>query len=157
MNPPKTVNKGVRALAAEAGVDPALVSRKLKQGKTREQIIAEAQARRERIALTLSVDAVDKHVDAPESDEDFASAQRRKEIALADLREIEKAEKLGKLVESEATLAAWLDAIATSKTRLLMVPDDLGERIAPETNPIRCREMIAAGIRAALEDLAATA
>ena len=157
MKPQKSVNKGVRALAAEAGVSPALVTRKLNQGKTREQIIQEANARRAQIAATAPVNTERQHVNEPVPIEDFAAAQRRKESALADLREMELAEKAGRLIDAAEASAAELERITTAKTRLLMIPDDLGERVATESNPIRCREMILTAVRAALEDLAAHA
>ena len=75
----------------------------------------------------------------------------------ARLAKMEFEEKAGTLVQSDETLATWLNIIATVKTRLMMIPDNLRDRIAPETNPIRCGEMIAAEIRAAMEELAATA
>ena len=144
-------------MAAEAGVSPALVTRKLNQGKTREQIIAEANGRRAQIAATAPVNAERQQVNEPAKVEDFAAAQRRKETALADLRELELAEKAGKLVDAGAALSAELERITVAKTRLLMVPADLCERVAAEANPIRCREMLDTAIRSALTDLAAKA
>jgi len=153
MKPEKTVNKGVRAIAKEAGCDPALVTRKLRQGKTRETIIAEAVAYRERKGFPSTL-PVDKPALVPKPrDENFVDAQRRKESALADLRELELAEKRRDLLSASEVSTAIHEFIATSKSKLLLLGDELGDRLAAESDPIRCRELVNAEVRNALTAL----
>lgn len=133
--------KTVRQMAKEAGVSPNLVSRKRAQGKSDEQILAEAEARRLR------------SVQSPPRDETFAEAQRRKESALADLRELELAEKRRELLNASEISTAVHELIATAKSRLLLIGDELGDRLAAESNPVRCRELVTDEVRRALSEL----
>jgi len=149
MKPQKTVNKGVVALAKEAGVTPALVSRKLKQGRTRDQILLEAAERRQRMGVVLTP-AVNK---PKPRDENFVDAQRRKESALADLRELELSEKRKELLSAAEVSTAIHGLISSAKSKLLLLGDELGDRLAAESDPIRCRELVNAEVRNALTAL----
>lgn len=159
MKPQKVVNKGVRELAREAGVSPALVSRKLRAGKSPRQIMLEAEARRQQQAAPStpasppSTPAIVTTKSRSMIDGTFAEAQLRKESALADLRELELAEKRRDLLSASEVSTAIHELIATSKSKLLLIGDELGDRISAESDPIKCREMIAAEIRAALQEL----
>jgi hypothetical protein len=139
-------------LAEQAGVSPALVSRKLKQGRTREQILTEAAERRERMGIVLTP-GVNKPARRKLPDEQFVDAQRRKESALADLRELELAEKRGELLNASEVSTAIHELISTAKSKLLLLGDELGDRLAAESDPIRCREMVNAEVRSALTAL----
>lgn len=173
-----TRNTGVRAIAAEAGCSPTLVTMKLNQGKTREQIIAEAAEYRKRqeqkvyktapkpeprqrpvsVVEPRAVAAMEAAFNAADElfiqSEDFNSAQRRKEIALANLRELELAEKQGVLVNANEVAEGWAALVSEAKSKLMLIPDELCDRLAVESHPVRCREIMREEIRAALEVLA---
>ena len=81
MKPTKfNVNKGITKLALELGINVATVSRKFKQGKTEQQVRDEAAA------WTAKQAKQQKRTE--EGQETYFEAQRRKEVALADLREL---------------------------------------------------------------------
>jgi hypothetical protein len=86
-------------------------------------------------------------------DEQFVDAQRRKESALADLRELELAEKRGELLNASEVSTAIHELISAAKSKLLLLGDELGDRLAAESDPIRCREMVNAEVRSALTAL----
>ena len=71
----------------------------------------------------------------------------------AQLAGLELAEKRRDLLRASEVSTAIHDLIATSKSKLLLIGDELGDRISAESDPIKCREMIAAEIRAALQEL----
>lgn len=127
-------------LAAKAGQSQQLVSRKRRQGKDDATIIAEAGkgpavARKQRT-------------------ESYADAQARKETALANLRELEEAEKRSELLDRKETEAAWSSMISEAKASMLNIGDELGDVLAAEMNPIRCRELVNDKVREALTALA---
>ena len=107
-----------RQIAKESGYSPSVVHRKLTQGRTAAEIIRSGIERQKRQTEATSAskgargstqrkqgskEPTDEVSDPnhPKSDEDYWNAQRRKEIALADLREMEVKQKRGELVESE--------------------------------------------------------
>jgi hypothetical protein len=57
-------------------------------------------------------------------------ARRRKEIALADLREMEARKRRGELIEVEAARKQWAEGLAMIRDRILALPDRLGARLA---------------------------
>lgn len=62
--------------------------------------------------------------------ESMEQARRRKEIALADLREMEARKRRGELIEADATRKQWAAGLAAIRDRLLALPDRLGARLA---------------------------
>src|ERR1035441_6382124 len=83
-------NEGITKLASEVGLSVATVSKKRRQGKTEDQIRKEAadwHAKEEKQEATTQ-----------QGKESFTEAQRRKEVALAGLRETELAVIRGELV-----------------------------------------------------------
>src|ERR1039458_8474243 len=82
-------NHGVISLAKEAGVSITTASRKLKQGKTKAQIIDESAAWKAK---------QDRKSQRTGAAEPFFAAQTRKERTLADLRELELATKRAELI-----------------------------------------------------------
>lgn len=138
---PKGVNKGVRKLAKKAGVSPGLVTRKKTQGKSDAQIIEEAAARK------------GKRAKQPRKSESYAEAQARKEKALADLRELELREKQQELISAADAAKAWSGMITSAKDTLMAIGDEICDLLAPETNPIRCRELVNDKVREALTKL----
>lgn len=62
-------------------------------------------------------------------------ARRRKEVALARLREMEVAQKAGLLLPASDVRATWAEQLGALKDRVLILPDRLAARLAnrPET------------------------
>lgn len=110
--PANAVNKGVRATAKKAGVSPSLVTRKLNRGATHQEIIDAAKPDRRKTR-----------------GETFVEAQARKEKALADLRELELAEKRGELVDLKEQALFLAEAMKTMQNGLLSAVEPLAERI----------------------------
>lgn len=82
--------------------------------------------------------------------ESLADARRRKESALADLREVELAAKRGELVERARVIGGWSDMICAAKTSLLTIPSRLREAGLP----LDAAELAERIIRESLEHLA---
>ncbi len=61
----------------------------------------------------------------PAPGESFEAARRRKEIALADLRQIEVRVKRGELLEAEAVSREWCDMMRRIQARVLAVSSRL--------------------------------
>ena len=57
------------------------------------------------------------------------------------------------LLKSDEIRSAVCGMIAASKSRLITMPDELCDRLAAESDAIRCREMVAAKVHEALEQL----
>ncbi len=128
------MNKGVIELAKRAGVSKSLVSRKLAAGKTPDQIIAEALESRSRRAardeaFAAGVASSDQ-AGEPVAIEKFAEAQRRKETALANLRELELAERRGELVEAVQVETEWVTVCAQIRDAVLSVPEKVAAELA---------------------------
>jgi len=57
-------------------------------------------------------------------------ARRRKECALAELREMERDQKRGALLPAAAVRKVWAERLGALKDRVLMLPDRLAARLA---------------------------
>ncbi len=57
-------------------------------------------------------------------------ARRRKEVALAEIREMERDQKRGALLPTAEVRKVWADKLGALKDRVLMLPDRLGARLA---------------------------
>ena len=77
------------------------------------------------------------------------SARRRKEIALADLREMEARRRRGELMETVAVRRQWADSLAAIRDRMLMLPDRVGAMLA-RRDEADVRAMLRAELEAAL-------
>lgn len=62
-------------------------------------------------------------------------ARRRKELALAEIREMERDQKRGSLLPAAEVRKVWAERLGALKDRVLMLPDRLSARLAnrPET------------------------
>lgn len=149
---PKGVNKPKKAvktcgrqaeIARKTGKSRALITRKAKQGKLVEKdgeldVEASVQAIMEDVSTTC---------------ETYAEAQRRKEVALADLRELELAQKSGQLIEVSGAALFLANASKAVTNQLLALPDKLAPLIAAVTDIRECRDMLLKEIKQALENL----
>lgn len=99
--------------------------------------------------------AVNKPVNSeePVRTEDFATAQRRKETALANLRELEHAQKLGAVVDVCEMERAWATAGQTLRDGLLSLPERVSEYLAAVTDSRQIRDKLRAEIRTILGNL----
>lgn len=60
----------------------------------------------------------------------ITEANRRKALALAELREMERDERRGALLPAQEVRRVWADRLAALKDRVLMLPDRLAARLA---------------------------
>lgn len=132
-------------IARKTGKSRALITRKLKQGKLVEK--------NGEIDVAASVEAIMEDVQT--SGESYAEAQRRKEVALADLRELELAQKSGQLVEVTTAALYLANATKAVQNQLLSIPDKTAPLLAAVTDVRECRDLVLKEIREALELLPA--
>jgi hypothetical protein len=62
-------------------------------------------------------------------------ARRRKELALAEIREMERDQKRGALLPAAEVRKVWAERLAALKDRVLMLPDRLAARLANRPEP----------------------
>ena len=77
-------------------------------------------------------------------------ARRRKEEALARLRELEVAEKEGRVIPREAAASAMVKAMATVRAAVLRIPSTATRRIMAATDETEAREILTHECEAAL-------
>jgi len=58
------------------------------------------------------------------------------------------------LIDAEEAMAAWGNMITTARNKALMLPSELSRKLAMETDPVACEEILKAGIDAMLSELA---
>jgi hypothetical protein len=76
----------------------------------------------------------------------------RKELALAETRELELAEKRGKLLKRDAVLAVWAEHLSRVRDRLLAIPDRICDEVANQPAAV-VRQAITRELDDALRDL----
>jgi hypothetical protein len=81
-------------------------------------------------------------------------ARRRKETALAELRELELRQRRGELIEAADAVREWSSACAMVRTRLLALPDRVAASLAGKAEA-EIREALTSEITAALTALSA--
>jgi hypothetical protein len=138
-------NRGVSDLARRARCSTTTVSKKLLAGKSAEQIIAEAEAWRMQETTRASTDSGNV--------ETFNQAQRRKEVAIADLRELELKQKRGELVQISDVNAFVSGMVVRARDILLRVAPELRDRLAVCSDPIECERMVNDEVHRALREL----
>ncbi len=62
-------------------------------------------------------------------------ARRRKECALAEIREMERDQRRGALLPAAEVRKVWAERLAALKDRVLMLPDRLAARLANRPEP----------------------
>lgn len=85
--------------------------------------------------------------------ENFFNAQRRKEIALANLRELEEKLKCGSLIEVDAVRVEWGKHISAVKNSLLLLPSKLAPKLATSTEVLKCQHLLDKALRDVLTEL----
>ena len=156
-----------RQIAKESGYSPSVVHRKLTQGRTAAEIIRSGIERQKRQTEATSASKGARgstqrkqgskeptgevpDPNHPKSDEDYWNAQRRKEIALADLREMEVKQKRGELIESDEVSLRWATICTTIRDGMLSLPSKLSDRLAAMTNEREIHSLLRIEIRAEL-------
>jgi hypothetical protein len=139
----KAKQKGVNELARELSISATTTSRKRSQGKTDDQIRQEAI---EYKAKELEKNTVDRI--------SFTEAQRRKETALAELRELELAKARGEVAPTKEINQYVATMILRAREILLRMPAELSDRVAQTSDPIECKRLLEAEIHRALRQLA---
>lgn len=160
-------------VAQRAGISESLVTRKRQQGMSDVEIIRHGEERKRRMALrekhapkpepvpnpepaaVVQIEPQAEGQEPTESVESYSEAQARELRAKADLRELELAEKRAELINGAEHHQSVCEMITTAKSRMLLIPDEIGDRLAVETNPVKCREMLREKIWHAMSELSA--
>lgn len=85
---------------------------------------------------------------------DFESARAKRETHAANIAEMEERKRAGELCETSAVLMTMTMIGSNFRTALDRVADKLADRVAAETEPHACHQIIGAEINQALEQLA---
>jgi hypothetical protein len=131
MKKPKRRAAGPTEIARLAGVSKQLASKKLRQGKTPAQIIAEAEAARSAAGKVASI------ADVPP----FAESQRLKEYHLATLRGLEVRKRRGELLEVEPWRSLVGGAMDILRVRFQALPDEVINEIGRENTEMLRRRI----------------
>jgi hypothetical protein len=138
------------AIARAAGCSRQLAARLLARGMTKAEIIERMERRREAEAARS---AVNGHAAGFGTVAPFAESQARKERALAQLREIEVAVRIGELVPA-GQIGPFLDrCLSVSRDELLRIPGELADRLAQEVSPAVIRDLLADRLKSALRHI----
>jgi phage terminase Nu1 subunit (DNA packaging protein) len=86
--------------------------------------------------------------------ETLADAQRRKEVALADMRELDAQKAKGEVLDTEEVRNAVSGMIMACRAKLLALAGEICDKIAATSDPITVRELLDERIRQALAELA---
>ena len=79
----------------------------------------------------------------------LVKAQADAKRAALEVRRLEK-----RLLDRDEVADAWSGMIAAAKAKLLVIGDELADRLAAESNPVACREMVDKKVYEALAALA---
>ena len=92
----------------------------------------------------------------PEFSEDYKAARTRREIAEANLAEMQESEERGLTIRVDAVKIAFATAFSTAREALLQIPSRLAPLLAAESDPAGVQNMLHAEIHQALAHLAGT-
>lgn len=90
----------------------------------------------------------------PQTVYDLHLARAKRETHEANIAEMKERQKAGELVELQAVEKASADIFAQARNALERIPDKLAERLAAESDPFACRELLTTEIEQTLTDLA---
>lgn len=166
-------------LAAALGISPARVSQLKKAGKIQPDARGKYDLRKVRATLKQSVvqrqpqskatESLDEQPEdvpvVPEAADGTDAAitsppgtltheQTRLTREKAKTAELERRKLEGSLLPRDEVKQAWDEMRSAARNTFLAIPDELGDTLASEYNPIRCREMIRERIYQALNELA---
>jgi hypothetical protein len=146
------MNVGVAALARECGVSEATVSKKMKAGKTADQIRREA-AQRKGIAPNrhgpgrpAKPSEYDLVIEARSRYDALEEAKLRRAKALAERQEIENMLRRGELMPVAYARKWGIQFLMEGRDELLKGPSELADDLAAEADPVRVKAILLAFI-----------
>ena len=140
----------IRAYAKRRGVSHTAVQKAIQAGRISAAMVdGKIDAEKADRLWVENTDTARSKVN-PES---YATARAVRETYRARLAKLEYEEKTGELVSLEAVEKDAFATGAAIKTALMAVPARVAELVAAEDDPNKCRRLIAAEIRQALEAL----
>jgi hypothetical protein len=150
----RVVNVGGAALARETGFSPAAISKKLKQGRTPDQIRKEAARRQGRVygpgtppKTKAEYELVAETRDRYDALED---AKLRRAKALAERQEIENMLRRGELMPV-AYVRQWASRfLVDGRDELLSGPSQLADALAAESDAVKVEAILRAWIERAI-------
>ena len=89
----------------------------------------------------------------PKDGDSFAAIRSRKELAIAQQRELELDREAGRLVEKDAVTRAIEDQVRAVTQGLMQIPSRVSEQLAAESDPNRCRKIVEHAIKGELTNL----
>ncbi len=144
---PRKAELSAQQIANCAGCSLTLVNRKLAQGKTPRQIIAEAEQQAQQAALkhptVIVTDLVNGHANGHAAGAlSFSQAQCSKENALAELRQLELMERRRELIPV-SYVKTWASRfLVEGRDILLNGLGELQDRLASESDPVKIGEIL---------------
>jgi hypothetical protein len=90
----------------------------------------------------------------PSGEVPFAEARRRKELALAEIRELELAERRGGVVRIETVREEWSHVIGTAKARLMALPSRLAPDLLHENELLGIESRLRSALQDVLDEIA---
>lgn len=99
----------------------------------------------------------DRPVEDPgpeQSDGSFFEAQRQREWERVKKDRLQRLALEGKLLDAERVRDAVSGMIITVRTKLLVIGDEMADKLASTSDPVRCRELVDGRISHALDELA---
>ena len=146
---PRKTKPTAQEVANIAGVSLTLVNRKLAQGKSPRTIIAEAEQQAQQAAqkypAVVPTDVVNGHANghAANGALSYSGAQCAKENALAELRQLELAERRREVGSLVAYVRQWGSRFLTEGRDLLVNgPGELQDRLASESDPQKVEQIL---------------
>lgn len=84
----------------------------------------------------------------------LAAAQLRRELIRIELEALELGRQKGNLLSTGEVRLAWSAMIIAAKNKLVIIADELCDKLAATSDPILCRQLVDLKIQQALSDLA---
>jgi hypothetical protein len=140
--PKSRAKSGPAEVARAAGCSKQLASRLLKRGMTEAEIIERISENKAREAGLLQLPSTPVRVNGHAAEiPTFSESQRRKEAALATIREHEAGLKIGTLVEAEET-RQWLAHIFVPLVNgMRAIPSEMRDMLPPGTAELLSRRI----------------
>lgn len=153
---PRKTKPSAQDIANIAGVSLTLVNRKLSQGKSPRTIIYEAELMAQQAAQKSPVNVEVAEMTGPVNGHasngqwSFSQAQTAKEGALAELRQLELAERRRELIPV-SYVRTWASRFLVEGRDLLLAgPGELQDVIAAESDPVKCERILRCWVERAL-------
>ncbi len=83
----------------------------------------------------------------------LAVAQTRKAEVETQMKEVELSKTRGDVISISAVADVWLDIVSAARSRMLSIPAKMASVIAPESDPMKIRELLETEIEESLDEL----